>query len=65
MGAYKKSIEHFCTYCGRPARFEVFNARNASMGYFCASCSTEEIKRINRETKLPVNLSLRDRHMDP
>ena len=46
MGAYKVPLAHACQWCGRRAIHEVFNARNASMGYYCGRCADERIRQL-------------------
>ena len=38
MHTYKVAIRHACS-CGKTATYEVFNARNVSMGFYCSRCA--------------------------
>jgi hypothetical protein len=48
MAAYMKSIERTCS-CGKPARFAVFNTRNASCGEFCRPCAQRVIDKLDHD----------------
>ena len=46
--AYKILIpKHKCDRCIAFAKYEVFNQRNASCGYFCARHAKEEVKELD------------------
>ncbi len=49
MGAYAVSLNHPCGDCRAPATKEVFNARNASLGYFCDRCAERLVRKLNEE----------------
>ena len=49
--AYAKSIAHECGggACDKKATHEVFNIRNSSYGYFCASHAKQRLKELLRD----------------
>lgn len=49
MPAYATRIpEHSCRQCGRRATYEVFNARNATCGFYCARHQKPAVDDLNR-----------------
>jgi len=47
--AYKVSLLQNCKHseCGGVATYQVFNHRNALMGYFCHKHADEEVEKLN------------------
>lgn len=52
MPAHKKAIDRTCP-CGKPAGYEVFNTRNASVGHFCRRCAAKTIVSLNAADRPP------------
>ena len=50
MPAYAVSIKRTCR-CGVVAKYEVFNARNAPQGYFCARHANEMIRYLDKDNE--------------
>ena len=42
-----RSIVVQCSRCGAKATKELMNTRNASQGYFCATCGKAKMKELN------------------
>lgn len=51
--AYSVDTKRRCGYggCSSGGRYEVFNARNASMGHYCQRHADKRVKEINREER--------------
>lgn len=48
MPAYVRQIEkHKCEQCGKPATCQVFNTRNALIGWFCTPHGRGRVKLLN------------------
>ena len=45
--AYSVSISKDCALCFARAAREVFNSKNASVGYFCSACAARAVARLN------------------
>ena len=45
--SYSVSITHTCAICHRAATHEVFNHRNATMGYFCLGHSNAKMLKLD------------------
>ncbi len=47
--AYIKNLRTGCHLCNRPAKVEVFDSKNVSVGRFCKSCAKRELELLHVE----------------